>query len=87
MFIAREAGPELVGQIGNSTAVANNDQIVVGIENGVARANSEQNKLLRRQNEILLGILAKTGNIDFSASSGFGRTVKRSLEMYNAIGG
>lgn len=38
MFIAREAGPELVGNIGRKTAVANNDQIVSGIENGVYRA-------------------------------------------------
>ena len=38
MFIARESGPELVGSIGNKTAVANNDQIVSGIENGVYRA-------------------------------------------------
>lgn len=38
MFIAREAGPELVGSIGRKTAVANNDQIVTGIENGVYRA-------------------------------------------------
>ena len=38
MFIAREAGPELVGQIGNKTAVANNDQIINGIANGVYRA-------------------------------------------------
>ena len=38
MFIARESGPELVGSIGNKTAVANNDQIISGIENGVYRA-------------------------------------------------
>lgn len=38
MFIARESGPELVGTIGNKTAVANNDQIISGIENGVYRA-------------------------------------------------
>lgn len=37
-FIARERGPELVGSIGRKTAVANNDQIVSGIENGVYRA-------------------------------------------------
>ena len=37
MFIAREAGPELVGSIGRKTAVANNDQIISGIENGVYR--------------------------------------------------
>lgn len=38
MFIAREAGPELVGNIGRKTAVANNDQIIAGIESGVYRA-------------------------------------------------
>ena len=38
MFIAREAGPELVGSIGRKTAVANNDQIISGIEDGVYRA-------------------------------------------------
>lgn len=35
MFIAREAGPEMVGTIGRQTAVANNDQIVDGITQGV----------------------------------------------------
>ena len=35
MFIAREAGPELVGTIGGSTAVMNNDQIVSSVSNGV----------------------------------------------------
>ncbi len=38
MFVAREAGPELVGSIGRKTAVANNDQIISGIESGVYRA-------------------------------------------------
>lgn len=38
MFIARERGPELVGQIGSKTTVANNDQIISGIEAGVYRA-------------------------------------------------
>ena len=35
MFVARESGPEMVGTIGNRTAVANNDQIVEGIRTGV----------------------------------------------------
>ena len=35
LFIAREAGPELVGTMGGRTAVANNDQIVEGIRQGV----------------------------------------------------
>lgn len=39
LFLAREAGPELVGQIGRQTAVANNDQIVSGIAYGVSTAN------------------------------------------------
>ena len=35
LFVAREAGPELVGSMGGRTAVANNDQIVAGIRQGV----------------------------------------------------
>lgn len=34
-FIARESGPELVGRIGNRTAVVNNDQIVASVSDGV----------------------------------------------------
>lgn len=41
MFIAREAGPELVGTIGGRTAVANNDQIVEAISSGVYAAVSD----------------------------------------------
>ena len=40
MFIAREAGPEMVGTIGGRTAVANNDQIVQAVSQGVAVAVS-----------------------------------------------
>ena len=38
MFIAREAGPELVGTIGSRSAVVNNDQIVESVSAGVYRA-------------------------------------------------
>lgn len=38
LFVAREAGPELVGRINGKTAVANNDQIVSGISSGVYNA-------------------------------------------------
>ena len=37
-FIAREAGPELVGTIGNRNAVVNNDQIVESVSRGVYSA-------------------------------------------------
>lgn len=37
-FLAREKGPELVGTIGNKTAVANNNQIVQSVSDGVFNA-------------------------------------------------
>ncbi len=42
LFLSRENGiPEMVGRIGNKTAVANNDQIVSSISIGVERAMSK----------------------------------------------
>lgn len=41
MFVARENGAEMVGRIGNRTAVANNDQIVQAVSQGVANAVSK----------------------------------------------
>lgn len=38
MFIARESGPEMVGRIGSKTAVANSDQIVTAVADGVYQA-------------------------------------------------
>jgi len=50
MFIAREAGPEMVGQIGGRTAVANNDQIAEGISeavyNAFMRANGNERPIV-----------------------------------------
>ena len=43
MFVAREAGPEMVGSIGSRTAVANNDQIVDAVSQGVYRAVVQAN--------------------------------------------
>lgn len=47
MFVARENGPELVGNIGSHTAVMNNDQIVssvaYGVENAMTRAMRNAN--------------------------------------------
>src|SRR5699024_2759445 len=39
LFYANESGPELVGTMGGRTAVANGDQIVSGIQNGVENGN------------------------------------------------
>ena len=41
MFIAREAGAELVGNVGGRTGVVNNDQIVEAVSNGVYQAVSQ----------------------------------------------
>jgi len=38
LFVAREAGPELVGRLGNNNAVMNNQQIVQAVSQGVAQA-------------------------------------------------
>lgn len=75
MFIAREAGAEMVGSIGRRTAVANNDQIVAGITSGVAEANSEQNALLREQNALLRALLDKDSNVNLD-----GRRVSKQLD-------
>ena len=87
LFIAREAGPELVGQMGNRSAVANNDQIVEGIAMGVSKAVAEQNALLREQNAYLSKIAAQEGRVVFSPSAEAGRTIRRSLNMYDTARG
>ena len=89
MFIAREAGPELVGNIGNRTAVANNGQIVEGIASGVEFANEAQNQLLREQNQLLRQILAKEGNVTISTDSlmdGFSRKNRRDGRTMVSVG-
>lgn len=80
LFISRESGPELVGTMGGRTAVANNDQIVAGIQNGVAQANSEQNELLRQQNRLLAALLKK--DLVVTPSVALGQVVARSSELY-----
>lgn len=77
MFIAREAGAEMVGNIGRKTAVANNDQIVSGIAGGVAEANEEQNALIREQNSLLRALLEKDSGVYLD-----GKRLTNSVEKY-----
>jgi len=59
---------ELVGQFNNGrTAVANNEQIIEGIAEGVESANEEQNRLLREQNNLLRALLSKDNTISVSS--------------------
>jgi hypothetical protein len=77
MFIAREAGAEMVGNIGRRTAVVNNEQIVASISGGVAEANEEQNVLLREQNSLLRAILEKDTGTYLD-----GKSLTNSVEKY-----
>ena len=77
MFVAREAGAEMVGNIGRRTAVVNNDQIVASISGGVAEANEEQNALLREQNALLSAILEKESGVYLD-----GKHLTNSVEKY-----
>lgn len=60
LFLAREAGPEMVGTMGGRTAVANNDQIVEGISEGVynavrsALSDAQDDDGTRRQQPIII---------------------------------
>ncbi len=87
VFLAREAGPELVGTIGRQTAVANNDQIVSGIASGVATAMSSQNALLSEQNSLLKQLLAKPSGVSTaSIIDGLNRTNRRAGTPIIAMG-
>lgn len=59
LFAARENGPELVGNIGNKAAVANNDQIIAGIAEasyqGVSQALKENKSNQRQPVNVYIG--------------------------------
>ncbi len=72
LFLARENGMnEMVGRIGNRSAVANNDQIVEAIRGAVVQGiNGEgQNALLREQNALLRAILDKDVDVSLDGRS------------------
>ena len=85
LFIANEAGAEMVGSMNGKTTVANNEQIVEGIRKGVRDANSEQNALLKKQNELLLGLLNKDWSV--SPSADWGKFNQRSNELWGMATG
>lgn len=78
MFIAREAGPELVGNIGNKAAVANNDQIEAGIAKaayqGVSQAMQENRGNERQPVNVYIG--------NKKVYSGYGQYVSSENNMY-----
>lgn len=70
MFIAREAGPELVGTIGGHTSVVNNEQIVASVASGVASAvggiAGSVIAEMRRQETYLAEIASKETGISYT---------------------
>ena len=77
-FLAREAGPELVGSIGGRTAVVNNDQIVESVSAGVAKAVSsvlgrssgESGDIVIQVNEMELGRISKSAINKYNKATG-----------------
>lgn len=71
LFVANEngAGAEMVGSLNGRTTVANNQQIVEGIRQGVKDANGDEVKLLREQNDLLRAILEKEGVVEVPLST------------------
>lgn len=64
VFMARENGiPEMVGKFGNRTAVANNDQIIEGIKQGVYEAMLESQKNTDDSGNIIIQFVDRNGRI------------------------
>lgn len=83
VFVAREAGPEMVGSLGGRTAVANNDQIVAGISVGVERA------VASALVPYLSAIATNTGitaDKDFSVSIGDREIAKANIRGQRSMG-
>lgn len=62
LFIAREAGAEMVGSIGRRTAVANNDQIVEGIATATREGNEDLINALYAVAQQIIAEMRNQGN-------------------------
>ena len=67
LFMANESGPEMVGQMGGNTTVANNEQIISGIQQGVEIAVSQ---ILAPYLSQIAENTRETANKDFSVNIG-----------------
>lgn len=67
LFMANESGPELVGSMGGNTTVANNEQIISGIQQGVEIAVSQ---ILAPYLSQIAENTRETANKDFSVNIG-----------------
>ena len=81
LFIANEAGPELVGNLNGRTAVASNQEIT-GISDAVYTTGQTEAELLREQNRLLRQLLAKGNTVTLAPSAAAGRWVSQSQAAY-----
>lgn len=87
LFVANEAGAELIGSMNGKTTVANQGQIIEGIQKGVRDANADQNELLRQQNELLRQILRKRTEFNPRPSAAWGEFISQSSDMWLGMTG
>ena len=87
LFIARESGPELVGQIGSRNTVASNDQIVRGISGGVAQAMQGVEQRLARIEQYAGITASKDPTVKITPSVALGRVNAQSAALYGATSG
>ena len=87
LFVANEAGAELVGSMNGKTTVANQGQIIEGIQKGVRDANADQNDLLRQQNDLLRQILRKKTEFNPRPSAAWGQFISESSDMWAGMTG
>jgi len=78
IFMAREDGPELVGNIGGRTAVVNNNQIVESVSAGVAKAVSS---VIGRSSGGSGDIIIQVNEMEL------GRISKAAINKYNKVTG
>jgi len=87
LFLARESGPELVGQIGSRNTVANNDQIVNGIASGMSRVLTPVEQRLARIEQYAGITASKDPTVKITPSAALGRVNAQSAAMYDRAGG
>lgn len=83
LFIANEAGPELVGSMGGNTTVANNEQIISGIQQGVEIAVSQ---ILAPYLSDIAQNTRETANKDFSVNIGDREIAKANIRGQRSLG-
>lgn len=88
MFMANENGNiEMMGKMGNSTVVANNQQIVEGISRGVAASNGGMAADMSRMVSLMQQFLKKEMTARVVPSASMGRSNRQSSEAYDRVTG